>query len=131
MNPMTMPSSAEALLWLAVIERAIGDALGFGGLDHRHANGGMVYCPACSAKRDAREWIVGGRDFTVACELSGLDPEWTRRRFRLLEAQLERALSSPDLIRGLPERWIGAIGRVHGRARQARPPPPDQVRTRL
>jgi hypothetical protein len=73
--------SPERQLWCAVVERAMQDAVGpSAALDH------------CEARRrerqDALKWFLeGGRDYQMACDAAGVDPEHLRHRVLTLAAQ--------------------------------------------
>jgi hypothetical protein len=75
--------SPERQLWCAVVERAMQDAVGW--------NAAIERCEARRRERqDALRWFVeGGRDYQLACDAAGVDPEHLRHRVLKLAAKGE------------------------------------------
>ncbi|HZL58900.1 MAG TPA: hypothetical protein VFC38_04310 [Stellaceae bacterium] len=72
--------SAERQLWCAVVGRALQDALD---------QIATIPAPAERQKirEDARDWFVSnGREFRIACESAGYDPDYLRTRILSLIA---------------------------------------------
>jgi hypothetical protein len=75
--------SPERQLWCAVVERAMQDAVG--------CNAAWDRCEARRRERqDALRWFVeGGRDYQLACDAAGVDPDHLRHRVMTLAAKSE------------------------------------------
>ena len=75
--------SPERQLWCAVVERALQDAVGpSAAIDHGEARR--------RERQDALQWFLeGGRDYQMACDAAGVDPDHLRLRVLSLAAKGE------------------------------------------
>jgi hypothetical protein len=74
-------SFPERQLWCAVVERALQDAVG--------SSAAVDQCEARRRERqDALQWFLeGGRDYQMACDAAGVDPDHLRLRVLTLAAR--------------------------------------------
>jgi hypothetical protein len=79
--------SPERQLWCAVVERAMQDAVG--------CNAAMADREVRRRERqDALNWFLeGGRDYQLACDAAGVDPDHLRHRVLTLAAKSEEGAS--------------------------------------
>jgi hypothetical protein len=89
--PKWAPATPVQSLWVAVIVRAIQDAVWFWGLKEE---------PARTHYRDATRWLfdpVCDHAFCQVCELAGMDPVWVRQVAR---GCLERRITDQTGLQG-------------------------------
>lgn len=77
----------EQYLWIAVIERAIADAMLAPFVSDRRRPGCMTGSPHRLVIAEAQNWLTcNNPGFKNVCDLAGVSPEWVRKKYKQMRS---------------------------------------------